>query len=279
MKSIEIKAPAKINFGLNVINKRSDGFHNMETLFYPIHDLFDTLYLEKSDRFLLTCTDSSLPCDNTNLIVKTKNLLEKTTGRTINAAIHCEKRIPMGGGLGGGSSDSAAVLISLNELFELNIDKDTLAGIALQLGSDVPYFLNPKPAIGKSRGEILELIDFEIDYPILLVNPRINVSTKEAFKNIKPGLSHPNYRQLGGYVFSKAKEKLVDLKNDFEDYTLIEFPEIDEIKRKMIAYDAEFSMMTGTGSTVFGIFKNMESINSLMAELPDNYFSFISLPY
>lgn len=137
MKRIEIKAPAKINIGLNIVSKRDDGYHNLETFFYPIHDLFDYITFEVSDSFSFSCSAPELDNDS-NLIVKGVKLLEEIKKRKFNIKITCEKRIPSGAGLGGGSSDAAAVLICLNELFQLNLKYEELVTAALLIGSDVP---------------------------------------------------------------------------------------------------------------------------------------------
>jgi len=179
MNYIEIKAPAKINIGLSILSERADGFHNLSTLFYPISDLFDVLIFEQANQFEFHCDSDMVPGDNSNLVVKAKNILEKITGKTLNVKIELQKNIPSQAGLGGGSSDAAAALISLNEMFKLNLNHAKLIDLALQLGSDVPFFIKSKPAIGSSRGEILDYVDIEIHEPILIVNPGINISTKE----------------------------------------------------------------------------------------------------
>lgn len=196
MKYIEIKAPAKINIGLNILEKRKDDFHNLSTLFYPIVDLYDVLTFELSDKFVFTCNTDSIANDDSNLVVKAKNILENISGKKINVKIHLKKNIPSQAGLGGGSSDAAATLISLNEMFQLGLDYKKLIELALQLGSDVPFFIKSKPAIGTSRGEILEYIDLEITEPILIVYPRINISTNEAFQNIIPNNVNINFHSL-----------------------------------------------------------------------------------
>ncbi|NMB80305.1 MAG: 4-(cytidine 5'-diphospho)-2-C-methyl-D-erythritol kinase, partial [Ignavibacteria bacterium] len=183
MKYIEIKAPAKINIGLHILNKRDDGYHNIHTLFYPICDLYDQLKFTLADEFEFTCNDASIPNDENNLVVKAKLLLENHINKKLNVKIDLEKNIPSQAGLGGGSSDAAATLISLNEMFNLNLNYEKLNSMALSLGSDVPFFIKAKPAIGKSRGEILEYIDLEINEYIVIVKSEINISTKEDFNN------------------------------------------------------------------------------------------------
>jgi 4-diphosphocytidyl-2-C-methyl-D-erythritol kinase len=276
MKYIEIKAPAKINIGLDIIAKRSDGFHDIHTLFYPIMDLFDILKIERSTKFSFICNEPSIPIDELNLVVKAKILLEKNTGKIINANIMLDKLIPTQAGLGGGSSDAAATLISLNEMFNLALKFDQILDIALELGSDVPFFIKAKPAIGTSRGEVLTNIDVEISEPILIVNPRINIPTKQAFSMIIPKNSVTNYSEFvsnGKFNFNKAKRIV---KNDFEDYVFREYPEIAEIKKLMYDCGAILSLMSGSGSSVFGIFNEIDDIKKIEDRLPKTYFRFRS---
>ncbi len=279
IKSIEIKAPAKINIGLNIVEKRNDGFHNLETIFYPITDMFDRIFIKHSESFEFICDNESISDPADNLIVKAKNLLEETTGKTINATIKLKKVIPMGAGLGGGSSDAAAVLISLNDMFRLNLKYDKLLELALSLGSDVPFFLRAKPSIGKSRGEILKMIPLDIESPILLVNPGIHISTKEAFGNITPKKSPTDYEALD-YGENGVKVTMFSefFKNDFEEYVFSVYPEIKEIKETMLNCGADFSLMSGTGSTVYGIFPDLESAQKAYNNMNEDYFRFISHP-
>lgn len=276
MKYIEIKAPAKINIGLKALSKREDGFHNLSTLFYPINDLYDTLIFEKSNHFSFLCDVENIPKDDSNLIVKAKNILEIETNKKINVKIKLIKRIPTEAGLGGGSSDAATTLISLNEMFSLGLNYEKLITLSLKLGSDVPFFIKPKPSIGKSRGEILEPIELEIQEPILIVNPKIKVSTKEAFSEIQPFNSEIDYQSLisnGKIDYQLLKEKVT---NDFEKNIFSYYPEIKNIKNIMFENGALFSLMTGTGSTVFGIFNNVEEAEKVVQLFPKNYFTFIS---
>lgn len=277
MKYIEIKAPAKINFGLNIVSKRSDGFHNLETIFYPINDLFDIIKIERSDDFLFTCSNKNLETDRNNLILKAVSLLEKLFSQNISVKIHLDKNIPIGAGLGGGSSDAAAVLISLNEMLNLGIKHDRMIELALQLGSDVPFFIKAKPSIGTSRGEILNEINFNIDHPILLVNPRIHVSTKEAFNNITPRT--PDYDYFSNEINSLDNWELVreKIRNDFEDFVFSKYPEVKRIKEKMYEYGALFSIMSGSGSTVYGIFEDKISAENASKKLPDNFMKVLSV--
>jgi 4-diphosphocytidyl-2-C-methyl-D-erythritol kinase len=278
MDYIEIKAPAKINIGLNILSKRPDSYHNLSTLFYPIEDLFDTLTFRPTDRFEFTCNNMSIPQDDNNIVVKAKQLLESTYGKPINVKITLEKRIPSQAGLGGGSSDAAVTLISLNEMFHFNLKHDQLISLALQLGSDVPFFIKAKPAIGTSRGEILEYVDLEINEPIIVINPKINISTKEAFQNIIPVDAQFNFHDLikdGKLNYNTARNSL---KNDFESYVFEKYPEISIIKKSLYDNGALLASLSGSGSTVYGIFQNIDDAVIAASVIPQSYYKYFSNP-
>ena len=273
MNKLIIKSCAKINLGLNIIRKRNDGFHDIETIFYPIN-LFDELTFEKSDSFQFISNNKALDSDSDNLIYKAKKVLESITEKKINAKVSLKKNISIGAGLGGGSSNCAVTLLSLNELLQLNINENDLRKIALQLGSDVPFFLNPKPSFASSRGEILKEIDFKIDSPVLIVNPGIHVSTKWAFENLKlkeKKFSLEDIIEKHEFHNQVFKDKI---SNDFEELVFNKYPKIKNIKNKMYELGALFSLMTGTGSTVFGIFDNIENAINAKNNFK-NYYTFI----
>ncbi|KAF0153435.1 MAG: 4-diphosphocytidyl-2-C-methyl-D-erythritol kinase [Ignavibacteria bacterium] len=279
MKFIEIKAHAKINIGLDVLSKREDGFHNLNTLFYPILDLFDTLYFERSDKFEFKCDSKSIPTDSSNLVVKAVKLLEDISGKKLTAKVELHKKIPSQAGLGGGSSDAAATLISLNEMFQLEIKYEQMLELALELGSDVPFFIKAKPAIGKLRGEILEYVELFIEEPILIVNPCINVSTKEAFSYIQPKDTATEFKNLivnEKLDYSKCRSVV---KNDFETPVFNLHPQLQQIKKEFYNQGALFALMSGTGSTMYGIFPDLSSAESARSRMDSSYFCFMSTPH
>lgn len=274
MNKIIINSFAKINFGLNVVSKRTDGYHNIETIFYPIK-LCDIIVYEKSDKFSFTSNNKIIREDENNLIIKAKDFLEKRSKKTLSVHIELQKHIPIGAGLGGGSSNAASTLLSLNELFGLNITEQELKDIALQLGSDVPYFLDPKPKIAEGKGEILRKINFEINYPLLIVNPGIHVSTKWAYQNIKPKNTLRKLHEIiesGFDDFSKLKGIV---KNDFEEIVFEEYPELNEIKSQLYFSGAMFALMTGSGSTLFGIYPDLPAAEKAEKMFKEKYYTFI----
>ncbi len=277
MERIIIKSPAKINFGLNIVEKRSDGYHNIETIFYPI-SLYDVLTFEYCNKLIFTSNDIKLQNDEDNLILKSVRLLEKVTAKKINLSIHLDKNIPIGAGLGGGSSNAAHTLLSINEFLLLKIKDETLKELALMLGSDVPFFLKPFPSFAERQGEILTQIDFHINKFILLVNPGIHVSTKWAYQNIKPqkpSFKLSSMKNLMIEDFSLLKDKVV---NDFEEIVFAEYPAIKIIKETLYKLGAEFSLMSGSGSTIFAIFNEKETAETAQSFFSEKYFTYMESP-
>lgn len=275
MNSIKVKSGAKINLGLRILSKRKDGFHNLSTIFYPIDFLYDELEFVKSNRTEINCNNQELESEN-NLILKAISILENSLELSLPTQININKNIPLGAGLGGGSSNAAYTLTSLNKLYQLNLSDKQLMEYALLLGSDVPFFIKFVPSLGEGRGDILTPLELRISENILLVNPKIHISTKELFEKVEPGKIgiHPNEFIIDGklqYNFCKN-----NLENDFEKVVYKLFPEILKIKEMMYEYGAYFSQLTGTGSTVYGIFKSEKEIQEVIKKLPNNYNVFWS---
>ncbi len=275
MAKTEVLTPAKINFGLYVTEKRQDGFHNIETIFYPVN-IFDRITIEDSDEFSFSSNNESLSFGSTNLVVYAKNLLEEYSGEKLNVKIHLDKNIPLGAGLGGGSSDAAAVLNSLNEFAGLNLSKNEIFDLALRLGSDVPFFLNPRPSFAYGRGEMLEPLLLQCDLPIVIVNPGINVSTKWAYSKINPAKHNFDLRKVEALDLYHLKLYAEQVKNVFEGPVFETYPLIRDIRHLHYKAGAVFSMMSGSGSTVFGIYPDYAtalSAGKIMKE--QGYLTFI----
>ena len=274
MNKLEIKAPAKINIGLKVTGKRSDGYHNIETVFYPV-SLFDVITITHSDKFSFRCAGNIELNNSENSAVKAVRLLEEKYGQKFNISVELEKNIPVGAGMGGGSSDGAAVLLALNEFFKLELSSSQLSELALLLGSDVPFFIHPFPSFAASRGENLTPIKLDIPFPILIVNPGIHISTKWAYENIEFNSKSSGFFQ----ILDKENIDFNSLKNiisnDFENVVFGKYEEIRGIKEELYECGASFSLMTGSGSTIFGIFKNMQDAVNASNKFPENYFTFI----
>ncbi len=266
-----INSPAKINFGLFITEKRSDGFHNIETVFYPL-SLSDQIVMRECDHLLIETDKPELNIDpESNLMTRAVRLLQKETGKDLNCRITLSKNIPMGAGLGGGSSNAASVLLGLNDLFSLGYSKEELRKFGLRLGSDVPFFIHPYPAVGKGRGEILTEIEMELKGIIVVVNPGIHVATAAAYQACKPAKPAYDLTKLNGLKDINYNILRPDVKNDFEETVFPLFPVIGDLKRSFYDHGAEFSLMSGSGSTVFGIFNDNKKAEAFVSTLPREY--------
>lgn len=243
---------AKINLGLQITGKRADGYHNLRTVFYPIQ-LSDMLEAVRADEF--SFQSSGLPIDgnpDTNLCIRAwKRMQQEYNLPPISLYLH--KIIPMGAGLGGGSSDGAFTLSLINQLFKLDCPDEQLKTFALELGSDCPFFLLNKPAMATGRGE--ELVPIELPQlkgkTILLANPGIHIATGWAFGQLDLTKAAPPFPDLSILPLDQWKNYLL---NDFEPVVFQQHPEIAAIREKFYAMGALYAAMTGTGSTVYGIF-------------------------
>lgn len=276
----------KINLGLQILNKREDGYHNLSTVFYPL-PLKDALevvrrddgkalsdlpseaiakvgvegsaeVIERSRENDITFSSTGLLIagDTTNnLCVKAYNLLQKDFPSLPPVLMHLHKAIPMGAGLGGGSADGAFALKLLNEKFQLGLSTQQLIEYALQLGSDCPFFIINKPCYATGRGEVLEEVELDLSaYKFAIVNPGIHVNTGWAFGqlNLSGRSELPDPKQIIQQPISSWKNQLI---NDFEEPVCKAHPEIATIKHQLYDADALYASMTGSGSTVFGIFE------------------------
>ncbi|GMU96913.1 MULTISPECIES: 4-(cytidine 5'-diphospho)-2-C-methyl-D-erythritol kinase [Ignavibacterium] len=275
MEELSIKSFAKINIGLNIISRREDGFHNLQTIFFPL-SLHDLITVKKSDYFHFESDDKMLIEDKNNLIIRAHRLIEESVKTKINCYIHLQKNIPVGAGLGGGSSNAASILKGLNELFSLNIEHKKLKELALDLGSDVPLFLEKLPAYAESRGEIIYPVRISFNGYLLIVNPGIHISTKWAFGKVIPEKPKVSLKELIKNDEIKFDDLITYATNDFEPIIFKEYPRIEEIKIRMQNFDSRLTLMTGTGSTVFGFFDDEEAANQAEQFFKcKNYFTYL----
>ncbi|MBN2683378.1 MAG: 4-(cytidine 5'-diphospho)-2-C-methyl-D-erythritol kinase [Bacteroidales bacterium] len=249
---------AKINIGLNVIRKREDGFHDIESVFYPIN-LCDSLEFISSKKTKI-CTSglniNTLKSDN--IVTKAYNLIKEDYDLP-NLSIHLHKVIPFGAGLGGGSSDAAFFIKDLNSFYNLNISKSRLEEYAATLGSDCTFFLQDKPAFVTGRGEKINSINIKLTgYKLLIVKPDIYISTPEAFTGIKPAL--PKIR-INESITKKPETWKDFIYNDFESHIFEKHPKLKLIKSEFYKSGAIYSSMSGSGSTIFGIYKEKPNLD------------------
>ena len=253
-----MESHAKINIGLKITGQRPDGYHTLQTMFQEI-TLSDTFTLEKGNSgCTLTSDDPFLPTDESNLCVRSFNALAAEHAGIGGVKIHLEKRIPVGAGLGGGSSNAAAVLIALNELYDLSLSTDKLERVAVSIGADVPFFIRGGTQYAEGMGDILTSVSLPAIGAILLVTPPVQISTAWAYREL-------NNRLAGKFTTGKFAAALESLdswdsahkffENDFEPLVFRTYPEIGEIRNRLLGNGARFASLSGTGSTVFGIFR------------------------
>ena len=255
---------SKINLGLRVLGKREDGFHDIESVFVsiPFHDVLEIIPTPNF-HFQYTGVDHIA---GDNLVVKAYEALKKVVNIP-PVTIHLHKNIPMGAGVGGGSADATFTLRGLNEQFNLELSYNQLHEIALSIGSDCPFFLKDVSQYVTGRGENLKEVDLNLEgYYLVIVNPGIHISTKEAYQNLQipKREESTSFKELIKLPITKWQGKF---ENDFEKYAFEKYPEIKQIKESLHAHGAVFASMTGTGSTVYGIFEKEEEIPSF-----ENYF-------
>ena len=258
--SFEISSFAKINWTLEILGRRADGYHELRTILQTV-DICDQLqFAATKNELVLTCDNSAVPCDETNLIYQAAMLLRELTGCDKGAKITLQKRIPMGAGLGGGSSNAAITLLALTQLWELDITARDLFRLGAQLGSDVPFFFFGGTGIGIGRGdEVYPMAEIMADY-LLLVNPRVNVPTREIYGNLSSELtSLPAVNKMPfslEVVYAHLRGAHWKLRNDLERPALALYPLIGQVKQRLMELNATAVLMSGSGATVFAVFES-----------------------
>jgi 4-diphosphocytidyl-2-C-methyl-D-erythritol kinase len=244
---------AKINIGLNVLNKRDDGYHDLETILYPIA-LKDALEVVESKSLAFTSSGLEIPGKSMdNLCLKAYHLLAKDFKLPL-VHIHLHKHIPIGAGLGGGSSDASFFIKLMNDKFELGLDNSKMEAYASQLGSDCAFFIQNRPIIAFGKGDQMQAIDFGLtNYFIVLIMPLVHVSTAEAYRGVIPKASSNSLLDL---IKLPIQEWKIAIKNDFELSVFDQFPIVCDIKSTLYDAGALYASMSGSGSSVFGIFKD-----------------------
>ena len=242
---------AKINLGLNVLEKRADGYHEISSVLYPVKELYDILEIVPSDDFSFSSSGIEIP-GKSNICTKAFDLL-KADYDVGNVKIHLHKMIPIGAGLGGGSADGAFVLKALNELFELNITNNQLEKYALKLGADCPFFIENTPKYVTGIGEKMTAIGLDLsDYEIKFIFPELHISTAEAYGGVIPKKDETNLLDLINQPIENWKEKV---KNDFEVTIFSKHPHLETTKSQLYADGAIFASMSGSGSVFYGVFE------------------------
>lgn len=255
---------AKINIGLYITEKRADGFHNLSSCFYPV-GWSDALEILPAETLSFESTGIDIPGDaSQNLCLKAYHLLKKDFPEMPPVRIHLHKVVPIGAGLGGGSADCAFTIKSLNSLFSLGLDNKAMQAYTSQLGSDCAFFIENKPKYCFGKGDQFDEIAVSLKGKyIVLVNPNIHISTAEAYSSIKPKPANVDLQIALSQPLDTWKDSIL---NDFEISLAPKYPIIQDIKNQLYSLGAEYACMTGSGSTVFGIFENTPAIKQAFKE-------------
>ena len=271
---------AKLNLGLNIVRKRADGYHELETLFYPVgkyngipenpEPFCDILEITpgKTTEFVFTGRKVECPLEK-NLVYKAWKVFKDNYPDLADYRIHLEKHLPDGAGLGGGSADASAVLCMLNELCGMPFEDDKLADMALKLGADCPFFIYNRPCYAEGVGERLEPADVDLSgWWCLLVKPDVSISTREAFAGITPIKPEYSLKETIGLVPEQWQGRMV---NDFEGSLFPNHPILEGIKNRLNDLGAVYASMSGSGSTVFGLFRSKEEAEEAESRFGEYY--------
>ncbi len=271
--SMTIKANCKINIGLDVLQRRQDGFHDLSTVMYPIKGLYDILDIEPlegsqtqfiSKGFAIDCPPEQ------NLCIKAYELIKHSFPQIGALRITLDKRIPFGAGLGGGSADATSVLLAINTIFDLALSESQLIALAAQLGSDTAYFVRNSAQLCSGRGDIMKPVELDLSGKyIALVKPDIAVSTRQAYAGVKPAYPTTPLEEL---IEQPIEQWQASIKNDFEPHIFQEYPLLAQIKAEMIEAGALYAAMSGSGSTIYGIFDEVTKAKSERLESHSPYY-------
>jgi len=244
---MKVRANCKINIGLRVVRKRADGYHDLDTLFFPVYGLYDELEISPAEDVSFVSDGIVIDCNaEDNLVLKCYRLMTARYPQIGKVKIVLHKHIPFGAGLGGGSSDAAHTAIVLNQLFGLGLGKEELAKIVRELGADCPFFIYNTPCLAKGVGDELTPIDFSLaGKRLVMIKPSSAVSTKEAYSGLVP-----SGKELGDIANWQSWV------NDFETTVFTKYPELGAIKKRLLEAGAYYASMSGSGSTIFGLFEN-----------------------
>jgi len=278
MDSISLKSYAKVNIGLQIRNRRDDGYHNIHTVFQEL-DLYDEILIAKTaGQTKLSINDPNIPTDKRNTCMKAYAELKTVYSEIGNVSINIVKNIPSRGGLGGGSGNAAAVLKGLSSLYNINITDSDLEEIGIKIGADVPFFIKGGTQIGDGIGEKLTEVEKSISGHYLLILPNFNVSTAwayEAFKKyLEEDIDRPNFAHF--LESNNLSETIFD--NDFERIVIPAYPKIGEIKKRLKQAGAKYASLSGSGSTVFGIFNDEASARKAEIKFRKQYHTFLTKP-
>ena len=282
MEKIEVKAPAKINLFLKILNKRDDGYHNIYSWFQAV-SLYDRIVYGKISEAGLRLRHngpSILPTDEKNLIIKTAQLMFERFNLNGGLDIDLKKNIPISAGVGGGSSDAAATIYAIDKLYELSLSNEKMQEIGQKLGSDVPFFFSSGQAEITGRGEIIKNISIPLNYSLILIKPKLSISTSESYSALKRDLTRSSeIIKLFCYKdFREMISNLSEIENDFEKGHLESFPILKKVRTALVNAGADFVRMSGSGPTIYGLFRNMPEGDDLKQIIRDDWLYYVVKP-
>jgi len=275
-----LQSPAKINLGLRILGRREDGYHDIETVYQEV-SLADRLEFRPAKKWRLTCTEEKLECGEGNLISGAALKLAEATGHPPTGALHLVKQIPVGGGLGGGSSNAAIALLGLAKLWNLNVELSLLEEIAAEIGADCPFFLQGGLAYATGRGDMLEWLHGAIPGIVVIVIPEFSVSTKWAYENVEMSLTKREKSSIIKSLILQS-DPLHALRrgtaNDFEPAVFARWPELEDLKASLYDAGADLAALSGSGATVFAIFRSRLHAEGAAAHFRDRYRTLVCAP-
>lgn len=277
-KTLVLESPGKVNFGLQVFAQRDDGYHNIHTVFQEL-SFPDRIEIKTRRKgWSLACNRPDVPVDETNICIRALELLQERYPGMGGADFHLEKTIPTGAGLGGGSANGAKALTGLNEVYSLGLTSEELENIGALLGADVPFFIKGGTQVGDGVGEILTPCEKAVGNRFLLVIPPFKIDTAWAYRTLKNHLDTTNRPRNFASLLNKEKIPLTVFENDFEKIVIPAHPEIGEIKKALMKNGAVFSGLSGSGSTVYGIFDDETSALEAESEIKSVYNTVLTVP-
>ena len=269
---------SKVNIGLKVLNQRDDGYHNIYTIFQELN-FGDSIYIEKRDQGCKIISNVDwIPTDKSNICFKAYNEIKKEFSKVKGLCLKIEKKIPTGSGLGGGSANAAAVLKGINKIYKLKLTASKLEQIARKIGADVPFFIKGKTQLGEGVGEKLTQLHNTIIGTYLLVIPKFSISTEWAYSIIKNKLNDQDKKVNFSSFFNGDYSSLQIFENDFERIVIPAYPEIGAIKIKLLKLGARFVSLSGSGSTVYGIFDDEASAKEAELLFNPSHQTFLGNP-
>ena len=270
MDSIVIKAMAKVNLGLDVLRRRENGYHDVKMVMQTVN-LYDTLTLSKIDEgIVITTNTGELPLNEDNLIYKAAKLLLEYVDKKAGVSIHLDKQIPIAAGMAGGSTDAASTLLGINELYNLDLTKEELAEVGVKIGADVPYCIYGGTYLSEGIGEVLTKLPDVPDCYVVIAKPGIGVSTKYVYENlhIETVEKHPDIDGMIDAIKTGSLDGVTEkMENVLETVTIKRYPEIETMKKCLLENGAENALMSGSGPTVFGIFKEEKIAKQALSKL------------